>query len=335
MKAMFKLAIVAGSNLKISIRVRVELTNTANASVPKFAGVRSSPFHPLMSLSRKVVAVAEMDCASRLGGTLRGTIDIIDLLTSNVFGSFEYIPPEDGLVPLLMGTVKQDLSNYSFKDIGKISDVTYKFWKKLKVPTCVACEPDVIVNFTDERKNKIIVLVEAKFRSGKSSKAESNQEKPYDQLAKEWDNLVCIAKRSNSKPYLLYITADMDFPIKDIEDSKSDYKRTRGNDMEIVWMSWRKLPTIFQKSKQRIIQDLVEILRNQGLIFFEGFKVESVEHPNWSFTSTIKRLPTIEGKYDWSHKIQNITWKYNKDIDETKYNWGIGKIIGINWRYEK
>jgi len=276
--------------------------------------------------------------AAQLHGKLnRVEEELEDLLTSNVFGSFEYIPTEDGLVPLLINTIKQDLNSCPFKEIGRIFDVKYEFWKTLHVPTCFACEPDVMINFTDENKNKIIVLVEAKYRSGKSSEADLDEEKPYDQLAREWDNLVHIAKEDNAKPYLLYITADISFPFKDFEASQSDYRRTRGqeNALDIVWISWRKLPTIFQNTKHKIIKDLIEILKKQGLIFFEGFKIRPIEHINWKFTSTIKKLPIVEEKYNWSFKTQPILWKYEKNIKETEYNWSIRKDIGMNWRFEK
>jgi len=134
------------------------------------------------------------------GKLTRSEEDLEDILTSNVIGSFEYVPPEDGLVPFLLHSIKQNLHDCPFNDIGKISDVRYEFWTTLDEPTCVACEPDVIISFIDERNNKIKILVEAKYRSGKSSEADANEKKPYDQLAKEWDNLVYITKENNAKP---------------------------------------------------------------------------------------------------------------------------------------
>jgi hypothetical protein len=272
--------------------------------------------------------------AAQLHGKLTRTEeDLEDLLTSNVFGSFEYIPPEDGLVPLLMNSIKQDLRNCPFKNIGRISDVNYEFWTTLDEPTCVSCEPDVIINFIDEKKNKIIVLVEAKYRSGKSSESELKEEKPYDQLAKEWDNLIHLAMDNNAKPYLLFITADIVFPFEDVESSQSAFRRTRGkrNTLDIVWISWRKLPTLFRDSKYKILRDVATILRNQGLIFFEGFKVESIKSHNWIFESKIKKLPLIERKFDWQLSVPSNTWKYdNININ----NWNVGRLKKSNWRYK-
>ena len=50
---------------------------------------------------------------------------------------------------------------------------------------------------------KTIILVEAKYKSGKSSEADDG-EKPNDQLAREWDNLSVLARRKDLVPILIY-----------------------------------------------------------------------------------------------------------------------------------
>jgi hypothetical protein len=73
---------------------------------------------------------------------------------------------------------------------------------------------------------KIIILVEAKYLSDKSS--EANEEgAPLDQLAREWDNLTSLAHREKATSILLFVTADIGFPKKSIEDSRQEYAQKR------------------------------------------------------------------------------------------------------------
>jgi hypothetical protein len=143
-------------------------------------------------------------------------------------------------------------------------------------------------------------LVESKYKSGKSSKPNFKDPKPCDQLAMEWDNLVCYAK--NAKPYILYATADMTFPNHDIEESEYEFKIKRGGNIDILWISWRELPILFQQTHYKILRDLVEVLKNQGLTFFQGFNTKQIKS-TWVFGS----FPL----YKWdSFKSINVNWSF-------------------------
>ncbi len=231
----------------------------------------------------------------------RNEEDLEDLLTSNVFGSIKYVPQEYGLIPLLSAAEGLNDKN-PFIYLPPISNIEYDFWQRLKEENCYACEPDVLIHIEHTTGTQTTILVEAKFKSGKSSEADDG-DKPNDQLAREWDNLIAYTTKKKSNPYLLYITADFGHPMEDIEASKSDYFRTRGKEMEIFWLSWRKLPTIFHNSKYDILKDLVEVLRQQWLIFFEGVTgPENLSNVNWQFQNT--------ACYDWTTNFSKIEWRF-------------------------
>src|SRR3546814_17708166 len=50
---------------------------------------------------------------------------------------------------------------------------------------------------------------------------------PYDQLAREWDNLVCRCKKDEAEPLLIFLTADFNAPVEQIRESAAEYSRKR------------------------------------------------------------------------------------------------------------
>lgn len=226
-----------------------------------------------------------------------------DLLTSNVFGSIKYVPFEKGLIPLLRN-VENEKGDFPLKDIGSIVDVKYEFWPQLSEDDCKRCEPDVLITITHELGKKTIILVEAKYLSGKSSEA-TDEEEPNDQLAREWDNLSILSKKDNQ--ILLYITADMSYPQIEIEQSKKEYieKRIGQPSLNIVWLSWREVTKIFSKSQEMILIDLVKVLKKQGLKFYDGITKCDFSEIHWHFIPEPMHL-------SWSTTNYPIEWRFGE-----------------------
>jgi len=265
--------------------------------------------------------------AAQIHGKLkREEEDLEDLLTSNVFGSIQYIPPEDGLVPILSAAERADGSQ-PLRELSEIFEVNYYFWRRLEFSNCYPCVPDVLICIKHINGKKTVVLVEAKYHSGKSS-VEENDAFPTDQLAREWDNLVVLAKENAANPYLFYVTADITCPNADIKEAQSELARKRGFKAEIIWISWRKLPVIFHDSSHKILKDLVKVLRRQWLIFFEGISVpDHIETIKWHFQGQPLQL-------NWSICIPAFQWKYD-GIMSIQLNWGSFEGIIIRWRFIK
>jgi hypothetical protein len=262
-----------------------------------------------------------------LQAQLRGKLtrkeeDLEDLLTSNVFGSMKYVPPEEGLLPLLASSSDSD-GKAPVQSLQPISNVEYHFWPWIQEPKCQGCEPDVLITIRFMNNRKIVILVESKYRSGKSS-GPSEEGAPMDQLAREWDNLIRLAEQENATPILLYVTDDIGYPKKSIEDSQQEYLQKRKKDIKVFWISWRKLPTLFSDKKQSILSDLVEVLRRQRLTFYEGTRRVEPINVKWSFKAMIN--------WNWSsYRECNINWKYQV---RKNYIWTY-RIETAKWRFGK
>lgn len=247
-----------------------------------------------------------------------------DILTSNVFGILKYLPPGVALVPFLR-KVSGPKGDYPLADLPLDIHVKYEFWPWLGKLDPTGCEPDVLLRIDCRDGKRILALIEAKYRSGKSSKEEEEEsqsekstqeqsatvtvtpeinqlEKPVkDQLSREWRNLRRLAGKESAEPVLIYLTADFACPTKDIEASQEALKGEKG---KISWLSWRHLPSLITDSHYGMLRDLAAVLRRLDLVFFEGFsKVDTPVHIQWGFSVEPVRFdwacPQIRESLQW------------------------------------
>ena len=136
-----------------------------------------------------------------------------DILTSNVFGLLKYVPAREGLLKYLALAEekdgKQPLVYLSSESELAQESLKYEFWPWWEESNCKGCEPDVAISLKIPGEQNLLVLIEAKYLSGKSSEADETTDKPNDQLATEWDNLYVRAGGLNNKPALIYLTAHL------------------------------------------------------------------------------------------------------------------------------
>lgn len=237
-----------------------------------------------------------------------------DVLTSNVFGLFQYIPACEGILPFLAqaeasdGTRPLAWLNDPSSDVH-VTPEDLVFWPKWREDNCIPCEPDVVVHIHHRGGRDLLILVEAKYLSGKSSEADEMNEHPNDQLAREWDNLVRIANRKDAEPYLVYLTAGIGFPRVEIEESIRDYRqRCSGEQVppRMLASSWRQISEIFKQSDHPILKDLCKLMDRFGLTYFVGFT---------------NRFPTSE-----------IGWSFQ----QTLFRWDSFSVPSeLNWRFER
>lgn len=207
-----------------------------------------------------------------------------DILTSNVFGTFKYLPPQDALLPFLSNAALLN-GEMPLASLPGHAEVKYKFWPRLEEPDCEGCEPDVLIFLKlPGGSEKKLILVEAKYLSGKSSE-EGEGARPHDQLAREWDNLRALAARESAASLLIYLTADLSPPIEDIEASQKELEGKREQRGQICWLSWRHLRSLTRTSSHEMLRDLGEVLHHLNLTFFEGFSgVEAPRQLRWTFS---------------------------------------------------
>ena len=213
-----------------------------------------------------------------------------DILTSNVFGLFQYLPAELGLLPFLACAEdtagNQPLAFLVGEQAPASRSVDYEFWPWFEEPDCIPCEPDALLYVELDGRDDLLILIEAKYLSGKSSEADDESDKPTDQLAREWDNLTHVARQRNATPILIYLTADMAYPTADISPSVQEYesKRPDVDTPTILWLTWRRITDVFQSAAEPILQDLVRLIKRLNLIAFEGFQpLGQLSGLNWRF----------------------------------------------------
>ena len=161
-----------------------------------------------------------------------------DLLTSDVFSTFKYLHPDNGLVPFLKHAKRA--TDSSIPDfLSNVVQADYLFWPRT---TKLNREPDVLIILTNKDGSTISILVEAKYMSGKSNikRKESIDYIDHfdgDQLAELYkelqegniyiENQIIREKFHKSKDnrYLFYITAHHVFPNKDFEETFSIMKK--------------------------------------------------------------------------------------------------------------
>jgi len=271
-----------------------------------------------------------------------------DILTSNIFGLLQYLPPHRGLLPFLRSaTMLEGVQQNPLKDCGfEGTDsmlAEYEFWPRFAEMGCRPCEPDVLVRLSDQSAQKrFMVIIEAKYRHGKSSYASGDESDavaevptapPNDQLAREYDNLLRLAERENAKPLLIYLTADTAPPANDIEDSKNDFKdnsKYRDSEFRCAWLSWRHLSEVFDNPKcDPILQDIVRLTKRLNLIFFKGVDV-AARFPilSWKFEQ-----PVVN--FDWLFApLPVFEWNFR---DRSKsFQWDLISLpSSLNWSFQK
>ena len=219
--------------------------------------------------------------------------------------------------------------NQPFKCLSSLSNVTeksidYDFWPRWKEADCYGCEPDVVISLKIPDGNDLLVLIEAKYSSPKSSEADESHEKPNDQLAKEWDNLIVRPEASNKSPVLIYLTAHYVHPYEDINDAINEFleKRPEGARPVIYWVSWRHLYKICKNTGNPILKDLTLLLDRLNFKFFDGIKLEDLHIP-WSFVkdlddSKLSKFGQSSGDFNVSNTGKQILQSTQKFRDYLK-----------------
>jgi len=230
-----------------------------------------------------------------------------DILTSSVFGLFEYVECGSLLASFFGEAIGLDGRRWECS--GSPRRCRMAFWPWLEEGNGQAgCEPDVLVAIGGEDDVWTIILVEAKYLSGKSGGPvdledglQAEPRRVGDQLAREWVALeACRLERHLNlgggariaDRALIYLTADHVFPRQELEASVKELARAgcATARSRIFWLSWRRLLPLLASQPagmpERMLDDLVTLLERRGLRGFRGFRVPlfqgSAPHLFWS-----------------------------------------------------
>jgi hypothetical protein len=228
-----------------------------------------------------------------------------DLWTSCVFGSLRLLPPSSGILPFLAQarSWKDETTLILPVESDDRSEIEYQFWPTLEGPGTHRCEPDLLIRL---RPTQQLFLVEAKLHSGKSTEADGG-ERPYDQLAREWDNLLAIS--GNFEPVLVYLTADRTMPRESIAQSVKEFTQKRPQCIEprIFWLSWQHLSGL-PRDNGGVISGLNSMLARLDLLAFDGW-TDTVSSPKFSFQVS----PTL---FAWNDALFDNPWNFSRSGGE-------------------
>jgi len=249
-----------------------------------------------------------------------------DLLTSNVFGLLAHVPLDVGLFPFL--SFARDLNGRAFP-IAELSRQRplFHYWPQHQHADCVFCEPDLEIQLGPDA----MIFVECKYLSGKSSEGRPEPLPPYDQLARQWDNLTHLVKNTSTRPILIYLTADVGCPIRELRASEKDYASKRPNSItpfECFWLSWRHLSELL-RSHHDIIGEIQSLLGHLELHFFRGFTpVTQPECLTWKFAGVKRKAEKIfDGFTPLSPRV--VSWKFG----QRAFDFSVQFSQGISWRF--
>src|SRR5687768_14982844 len=153
------------------------------------------------------MSVIDALCQGKLSRDIEG---MEDLLTSAVFGRLRYLPLNEGLLPFLRQATYLD-GEMVLPAGARVTEARYTFWPWWKFGDSAGAEPDMVIELLTDAGD-YLVLIEAKFRSFKSSEPEPELVAPADQLAREWENLTHCCNEANCRPLMIYLTADFAMP---------------------------------------------------------------------------------------------------------------------------
>jgi hypothetical protein len=212
-----------------------------------------------------------------------------DVLTSTIFGTLKYLPAPNALIPFIESAFLDDdertklwsiLCNQGI-DLRSYREVQYIFWAWNQKYG----EPDLVLLFTNHihGQDDLLLLIEAKFKSGKSGYGEYDQLMRYYKAIKYDINNFQIAEIANFKgkyKYLIFLTESE--ASSDIEDSSQQIKIACNNDFnnEIFHLRWHQLIKVldsmngmYSPTESIIADDLKQYLERIGLRDFSGISL--------------------------------------------------------------
>lgn len=258
--------------------------------------------------------------AAQLNGKLtRSDVAMEDLLTSNVFGVWRYLPVELGLKQFL--TTAENLDGDRIGGIEQAVRANSEFWQRKDFPGCKPAQPDVLIEIVCSDERRILLLVEAKYHSPKSSLRDESP-LPNDQLAKEMLVLRREADLRHINRYgLVYVTADSSMPIADLEEAIDELidKNRDGDRQSFFWTTWYRLPAILadeglqQRAREasegyeKMMQDLHQILCDLDFGTFEG-----IHSTGWTLGCPLWRFAAADMRFAW-HAISmgDVAYRFN------------------------
>jgi hypothetical protein len=204
-----------------------------------------------------------------------------DLITSAVFGHLRFVKPSPFWASLLSKAANTDTPRTRLTEEVQRAGISFRSFTDLQVRFWQDCtpygEPDIILCFSGPETPSLIVIIEVKLDSGKSSNGDKD-----DQLARYLSllddrNIDASWDVANSIRFVVYLTRV--FATQDIRASVScstcqDARR------RIFGLEWNDiLETAFaERSADIVLAEVAEFLMLRDLTRFRGF-ADAFEEP--------------------------------------------------------
>ena len=279
------------------------------------------------------------------------SIESEDLLTSDIFGCCSFLLYDDLMKHILEEAVHFD-NNEKYCSSEIVYRDSYFFWPRFQTGN-IQTEPDLFVVLWHTDKDCSLVLIESKYKSGKSSEASDIDKEITDQLARElriieskeiYSKVPELVDANIMSKALFYVTADDIMPRKDMKNSAKEYfnkAKTNNyqniNEIPIYWLPWWKIENLSKKlipiqndvTKCRVIQHLWKVLSSKKLGRFCGIRQLIIKSISFDYISD--EIEQIRD-YIYSLNFQSIPFNYQLFINENNYNLNF-KIEEINFSY--
>jgi len=251
---------------------------------------------------------------SQSGSNLSDCLE--DLLTSDVFTACKYLRSKTLIIPFLSKAINIKDENLSPLEEINVKIIRFVFWPRLD-----RSEPDVLISIESMNGDYLIILVEAKYFSSKSSTALNDDEleiaeTPRDQIAREYLDLteahkfLNIPKEKVKDMVLIYLTAHRSIPYEEMVESYKETKRffKKGNEINLYWLSWFELlPTIkkiidVSDWEEPVLNDLKKLLERKRLIRFNGYRLKENKYiPKLKIYKNVKKIKrkVYKGRWDF------------------------------------
>lgn len=184
--------------------------------------------------------------------------DLEDVLTGDFFGAMRYMPFNRGLNQIFKNyAVSEDPQVTHILSNAADDDFNFEFWKRSENGLV---EIDGFIPLTS-----VEIGIEVKYRSGLSG---GDQLEKEAQVLDEW---------CNGKEKLLIL-------IGEAEEAKAIYIENKDKrvfrDVHLAYLSWQDIllgldqVLISSSYEKKMIEDLKTLLREKGVVSFEGFSID-------------------------------------------------------------
>jgi hypothetical protein len=223
-----------------------------------------------------------------LGGKSLGYEYTEDILTSTVFGTLKYLKPDMILIPFIESaflynekrTTLWEKLNSEGIELRCYREVEYVFWTWNQNYG----EPDLILIFRDHVHgfDDLLLVVEAKFKSGKSGTEENDQLVRYfEAINNDIENFTesSVSSFKGRKGYVVYLTeaeaySDITATTKIIQ---SRYNEIKENVFHLRWhqlyKTLEKMYPHYSSFEKIIVDDLMKYMEKLGLRDFSGISL--------------------------------------------------------------